>query len=864
MIGKTLLHYRIIEKLGEGGMGVVYLAEDTKLRRKVAIKFLPRHIAADTDERKRFEIEAQATAAINHPNIATIHAIEEVEDSQGGRDVFIVLEYIDGQDLRNCINTKQLSIEDVTDIAIQLANGLQTAHEKGIIHRDIKSANIMMTEKGQVKIMDFGLAKLHGGSQLTKIGSTLGTMAFMSPEQIRGEEVDDRADIWSFGVVLYELLTKTQPFTGTYEQAVMYSIINEDPLPLINLNKDVPPGLEYIVNKCLEKEPSNRYQTVSELLADMTNKAGKKRLDPEILTSKKIPFKHFPVQSRSKLILATIGLLLFIIILLLLRGRNWFLGPDEQHLLVLPFTNVGGDLSQQAFCDGLVETLTSKLSQLEQYHGSLWVVPSSEVQRNKISSPSEARQTFGINLVVSGSLQIFDDMFRLTLNLIDAKNIRQLNSTVIDIKATQLSALQDQSVIKLLEMLNLELTPNAHSVLQSGATSVPGAYEFYLQGRGYIQRYENPENLDAAINLFTNAIELDPGYALAHAGLGEAYWRKYEASKETLWVDKAIKECKRAFELDGKLAPVNVTLGIIHAGKGKYNDAIDDFNRALNTDPTNADAYRGLAKVYETQELLPKAESTYKKAISLKMDYWAGYNDLGVFYYRHGRYEEAIEQFHQVIALTPDNYRGYNNLGGIYYLLERWEEARKMFEYSFKLRKSHNVASNLGTLYYIEGRYANAARMYEKALELNNNDFLIWGNLASAYYWAPDERDKANKYYRHAVELAQERIKINPNDADVIAQLAGYYSMIGEPGKAEAMIEKALKLAPRDVQVMYRAAAAYEQLEKREKALYWIAKALENGYSRSEIEHQPELQQLIADERFQQLQNSNSNHKEKL
>jgi len=267
MIGKTILHYKVLEKLGEGGMGIVYLAEDTKLERKVAIKFLPSHIARNSDEQKRFEIEAKAAAALNHPNIATIHAIEHTDD-----DVFIVMEYIDGQELREKITADRLlPIAYCTDIATQITSGLQAAHENDIIHRDIKSSNIMLTDQGQAKIMDFGLAKIRGGHQLTKEQSSLGTAAYMSPEQVNGDELDERTDIWSFGIVLYEMISGERPFKGDYDQAVIYSVLNEDVKPILDIRKDMPPALIKIINRCIMKNPEDRYQSSADLLFDLNS-----------------------------------------------------------------------------------------------------------------------------------------------------------------------------------------------------------------------------------------------------------------------------------------------------------------------------------------------------------------------------------------------------------------------------------------------------------------------------------------------------------------------------------------------------------------------------------------------------------------
>lgn len=857
MIGKLILHYRILEKLGEGGMGVVYLAEDMKLKRQVAIKFLPRYISSNIEDRQRFEIEAQAAASLNHPNISQIYAIEETED-----EMFIVMEYIDGKELKDHLNSELLPLEEVLEITTKIADGLQAAHNKGIVHRDIKSSNIMISNDGKVKIMDFGLAQLGGDHQITKMGSTMGTAAYMSPEQSVGENVDQRTDIWSFGVVLYEILTNQLPFKGDYEQAVIYSILNEDPTAVSDLRPETPQELIEISNKCLEKDPINRYQSCSEIVSDLKFPGQKDNSDSIITESFDSTSKSQIKKTKPKLPFAITGVAMLVILAILLFPsqieimKSWLninSVPDKQHLLVLPVTNIGGDPTKQAFCDGLVETLTSKLSQLEQYHGSLWVVPTSEMKRYKITSPGEAHQSFGVNLAVTGSLQILEDILRLTLNLVDADNLRQINSSVIDVNASELSKLQDNSVVKLLEMLNLELNPKVEKVIHEGATTVPGAYDFYVQGRGYLLRYENDENIDFAIKLFQKAIEQDSLYALAHAALGESFWRKYMALKDTTYVGKAHKACEIAIKLNDQLAPVNVTMGIIHAGTGEYKEAIDYFNIALTQDPNNSEAYRGIAKAYESQGLLTEAELTYKRALELKPDYWGSYNALGVFYFRNSRYEEAISQFRQVTILTPDNYKGYNNLGGMLYLLERWGEAREMFDRSFKLRKSYSVASNLGTLYYIEGHYSEAARMYEAALEINDNHYQIWANLAAAYYWAPGEREKAEGYYKEAIKRAEIQKKTNPKDPDVIASLASFYADIDERTKSLKLINKSIEMAPGNVQIMFQTGSTYERLGEREKALNWIGKALENGYSKSEIEHQPELKELIADERYQKL-----------
>ncbi len=842
--GKEIGHYTIVEKLGQGGMGVVYKAHDRKLDRYVAIKFLSAHLSADKEQKDRFLNEARAVAALNHPNIATVYSIEEMQDT-----AFIVMEFIDGYELKDIIQDPGL-IDTGTipfrSYAIQIAEGLKAAHSRGIVHRDIKSTNIMVTREGQIKIMDFGLAKIHDKADVVHAGTTLGTVAYMSPEQAMGNEIGEQSDLWSLGVVLYEMFCKHMPFDGAYEQAIIYSIMNDEPLPITNHIDD---GLEAVILKCLQKDLNHRYASAVEILDDLLPQVQEK-FNPEDEQKSKTVFRERIPQyaywgMAAAALVVILGLWYLTPLKSMMDGNN-----SQQHLTILPFTNIGDDHQLAAFCDGLQEIISSKLSQLEKYHESLWVVPSSEVRKQQISSPGEAKKIFGSNIVVTGSLQQLGDHYRLLLNLVDAGKMRQLNSAVVDVEKQNAILLQEESVKQVMQMLNLNIDTRAEAEIKTGVTDVPGAYEFYLQGYGYLKRYQDSESLESALNLFNHAIELDKNYALAFAGLGEAYWLKYEISKNPDWVDKAKTACKKAYELNSGLAPICVTLGMVNAGSGQYQEAMKFYNRALAIDPVNAEAFRGLAKTYQAMNMQKEAEKTYKKAIQLKSGYWGGYNDLGVFYFQQARYDEAIVQFEQVNTLTPDNYKGYNNLGGIYYLLKRWPDARNMFEKSIELKPTYSASSNLGTLYYIEGEYKKAIDMYKLALQLNEHDYQVWGNLASAYYWAGYDSSVVADTYRQAISRALERKNVNQNDPVVLSQLAAYYSMLGEDEKSKALIEHSLKLAPENVPVLYRAATVYEQLGNREVALYWIERAIRMGYSVSEIRYQPELKGLVQDDRF--------------
>ncbi len=847
MTGETILHYKIMDKLGEGGMGVVYKAEDVKLKREVAIKFLPRHISVDEDEHRRFEIEAQAAASLNHPNIATIYTVEE-----DNNEMFIVMELVDGVELKDKIKSGPIKLDESINIATQIAEGLEEAHKKGIVHRDIKSQNVMITKEDKVKIMDFGLAKIGRGINLTKSGTTFGTMSYMSPEQIYGKEADARSDIWSFGVVLYEMLCGHLPFEAEYEQAIAYSIVNSEAGSLPE-ELDCPSYLKNIVAKCLQKDPNNRYQNVSDFLKDL--KTGNA---PEIKSSRYRAKKTFNLHStKNQLILAF--LLLLILFIAFVEHKPFIesiFGPKEiietPHLAVLPVSDIGGDKSNQAFCNGLTEILTSNLTQLQQLHDSIWVVPISEILKNNIQSPGQANQFFGANLVVTGSLMQIDDSFRLTLNLIDAKRLRQLNSFVVDVKENKLALLQNRSIISVLKMLNLQLNPKLKGLLEAGNTNDPEAYEYYIQGRGFLQSKENFSEVESAINSFLIAIQRDSLYALAHAGLAQAYWEKYLLVKKNELAQKAVKEAKRAYELNSKLAYVNIVLGNIHDGTGKYKEAVDDFNRALGIDPVSYEAYQGLAKAYENQSLPDDAERTYENAISMQPSNWIGYHSLGVFYCNHARYNEAIVQFRKEIQLNPQNYLGLNGLGAAYYYTNKLNDAIKTFEKAFDIKQTYFLASNLGTVYYILGKYAEAAEKYKKALSINDHDYTMWGNLATAYYWAPGERDKADSAYWQAIRLGEKDKEVNPNNAQLITMLAGYYAMVHQKEKALEYVKKSVRLAPHDAETMFRAGATYEQLGDRREAIDWIIKSIKNGYPRSDIESQPELKNLIFDKNYLQ------------
>ena len=851
MVGQQISHYMIIEKLGCGGMGVVYKAVDQKLDRIVALKFLPPSYSFDEDIKKRFIQEAKVVSKLQHNNICTIHEINETEEGQ----LFICMDYYEGKSLKEKLTERNsLEISEALDITIQICEGLKNAHEKNIIHRDIKPANIFITNDGIVKILDFGLAKIKGESQITKTGSALGTTAYMSPEQAKGENIDQKTDIWSLGVVFYEMISGKLPFKGEYDQAMIYSILNKTPEELNTAKK-----IKKFVNKCLQKKTANRYQSIDEILVEFN------LISPEYLTKKKYinGNKSFGTISNHHLT-KYIGIVLLLIIGLLWIFTNDFSETSttgkERQIAILPLVNVGDDPANQAFCDGLIETLTSQLTELPEFNGTVQVIPSSEIRERKIASAKEASQVFGADLVVTGSMQKYFDKVRLILNLVDTKSLRQINSSIDDYNLSNVYGFQDKVVVQLANMLEVKLKPEEMEKINDGVTGNTQAYILYTQGRGYLQKYWDNRNVDDAIKLFHEALVQDSKYVYAYAGLGEAFIRKYRNEKNIKFIDSALYYSKQAENLNMNLAVVHITSGIILNEKGSYREASIEFKKAIEEDKYNSEAYNGLAESYLALNLNEDAEFTYKQAIKLKPSYWVGYNYLGAFYYSHGEFNNALKEFKKVTELTPDNIYGLNNLGVAYMYLKKWSEAENAFKHVIKIKPDFSAYSNLGSIYFFhEENFKDAANMFEKALKIDSSNHILWGNLAAAYNQIPVEKNKSYEYYKHAIKLGEKELNLNPNDAKTYSFLASYYSMLNNKQKSTKYLEESLKLLPDDIDIQARGIVTYETLGEREKALNLTKEILEKGYPILALERSPDLKNMIKDKKFEMLKEKYSN-----
>jgi serine/threonine-protein kinase len=659
------------------------------------------------------------------------------------------------------------------------------------------------------------------------------------------------------------MATGRQAFRRESPPQTLTAIIESQPEPIALLNPAFPPPARWIIERCLAKEPAERYASTVDLARELSDlREHLAEVDASAsgstVTSGPVPVQRRPsgrlrAAGAVAAVLAIAGASMAVVpplrerLAVTLKLRPV---PREKGIAVLPFRSTSSDRDERYLTDGLAETLASRLSQLERFHGSLWVVPASEVRQAGVTSAAGARRAFGVTLVVTGSLQRLGNRLRLNASLVDAADLRQLRALgPADYRLDDLS-LQDAVVEQVARMLEVALGPDEQQALRQGGTSAGGAYALYLQARGHLQRYEQAESLERSISLFQQALQQDPDYALAYAGLAEAQWRLYRLTRNATLVDLARQACERALRLNNLLAPVHVTLGIIRAGTGEAETALADFDRALALDPADADAVREKAQAYEALGRAKEAEDTYLRAIRLRPVYWGNHSRLGALYWRHGRYAEAERAFRKAIELTPDNARGYANLGGILHVMGRDEEAVAALDQSMAIRPTYAAASNLGTIQFMSGRFVAAARAYEKALELDAHDYRLWRNLAASYYWAPGEREKAGAAYERAARLAEEQLRVNPRDASVLVDLADCHAMLGNEARSRRDLSKALALAPHDVEVQETAASVYEELGDREAALRWIRQALAAGYPREQLERDPGLAALRADPHY--------------
>jgi serine/threonine protein kinase/tetratricopeptide (TPR) repeat protein len=721
MIGQTVSHYKILEKLGEGGMGVVYKAEDLALKRRVALKFLPQHLQTDESARKRFIHEAQAASALEHNHICTIHEIGETDQGQ----IFIAMPSYDGETLQERIAKGHMPVDAVLDIAIQVTRGLSKAHEKDIIHRDIKPANIFVTSDGAAKVMDFGLAKLTGGTRVTRTGMTVGTVAYMSPEQARGEETDARTDIWSLGVVLYQMLTGALPFRGDADQAVVYSILNTEPELITGIRRDVPAALENVVEKMLAKDPAKRFQAAVELLDVLERQ--RESLDSGTSTRRFPVLKRFRRNRR-----AFWGSLATLVITITAVSTALFYTPGEaiDSIAVLPVSNLSGDPDQEWLSGGITMALINELGKISAFEKV--VSRTSVMQYKDAPRPlSEIARELGVKAVVEGAVLRAGDRVNVTVQLIQADNERPLWGDSFERDFTDILSIYKDVTSAIANEIRIVLTPGEEASLARRETVDPRAYEAYLTGRMHAARYTEDE-MRKGLEYFRDAIEYDSTYAEAWAALSytyaEATW--YFMSPEESYPNVRAA-ARKALELDNRLAESHVAQAMIrNTYDWDWEGAEAAYRRALELDPRNEPAllyYAGfltfMRRGDEAIEMIRRAVDQSPLSVECRQN-------MGWVYYHARRYDDAIAAYKktlELLAQSPDSVKEvqlHRQLMWCYIVKRMFDEAfTELTQVEHELRPdSHDHI----WLYVASGRRDEIAGVIEEVLAKDTAEINPW------------------------------------------------------------------------------------------------------------------------------------------
>jgi len=739
--------YRILEEIGQGGMGVVYKAEDLKLKRCVALKFLPPHSMDSRELKERFLIEAQAAAALSHPNICVIHEVGET-----GELSYIAMEYVEGETLRDRIKKGPLKPEEALDVVSQVAAGLGEAHGKGVIHRDIKSANIMVTAKGQAKVMDFGLAKLRGGSSLTKSQTTLGTVAYMSPEQARGGELDQRTDIWSLGVVLYEMLVGKLPFRGEHDQTVIYSIFHREPESLMKASPGTAPELEHIVGHALAKKPAERYQTMEEFREDLEAIAEGFR---PLRAKRRIRRKIFGLNV-AYLLPAALAVILVLFGLNVGGVRDRFLGRSASpvravKMAVLPFANLTGDPEQEYLNDGVTQEMITQLGRL--HPQSLSVIARTSVMRYKKGDTpvDQIGRELGVEYVLEGSAQREANRVRITVELIQVKDQTQLWADTYEHDLSGFRAVQSEVAQSVAKALALKLLPAEQTRLASARTVNPEVYDAYLKGMFYVSQ-NNPESFEKGMRYLHQAVEIDPAEPLAYLGLAEGYTtlghggaeqldsfpRAKAAAEQALKLDpemagavgvladvalyyewdwvRAEKLFKRALELNPSLAMTHYHYAWYLVIFDRLDEAIAEHKLARDLDPLRALNTGWLGDLYNYAGRYDEAIVEAKKAIELNPKFWPSYKILSRAYSKKGMHQEAIAAAKQLIELEP--LRGSPLLALAYLAAGEREQALTIVPKMPRKSRGFNL---VGQVYLALGDKDTALRELESAYKAHES-----------------------------------------------------------------------------------------------------------------------------------------------
>jgi len=745
MIGKTLSYYTILKKIGAGGMGVVYLAQDSRLDRTVALKILPPEVAADPERTARFILEAKTASSLDHANVAHIYEIAEANGIH-----FIAMQYVEGETLNTQIQDRPLPNSEIIDIAIQIADALDEAHAKGIIHRDIKPANIMVNSRRQVKILDFGLARIREkkgqqASVKTEPGTVLGTIQYMSPEQALGKNVDARSDIFSLGVVLYQMATTKTPFPGVTTTEILRALLDHPPDAIARFNYSIPGELERIILKCLEKDPDSRYQSARDLLVDLKNL--KRDSESGKITGRQTTVPKRRLWNRWNIATAALILAAMVAIFISLRaGRN----QTIHSLAVLPFLNLSNDPNSESLSDGITDTTINTLSQLPK----LKVLARATVftYKGKEVDPRQAGRDLNVDAVVTGSVFVQGNDLRVQINLVDAKDGSQVWGDQYNRKIQDIFSVQTEISNRISSELRLQLTGEQKQQMNRQYTENVDAYRLYLTGRYHLNK-RTKEDFEKADAAFQQAIAKDPNFALAYAGLADCY------ALQSNW-------------------------GFVPAREG-YPKAKAATMKALELDPALAEALVSLASITSAYDWdWQGAERDFVRALQLNPNYATGHHWYSFLLSQVGRHEEALNEIKQAQLLDPLSLIINANVGYTLFVAKKYDEAIEQLDKTLDLDPNFALAYQyLGYVYEQKGMYPKAIESLETAVKLSPDNLTFKADLARVYAVSGKTKE-AEEILKHLIDLSTQ-IYVPPFDIAVV------YVGFGQKDLALEWLEKA-------------------------------------------------------------------------
>jgi serine/threonine-protein kinase len=843
-VGGSLGRYAILGRLGAGGMGEVYRARDPSLEREVALKLLPPG-TADPENLARFEREAKALAALNHRNIVGIYSVEEADGLH-----FLTMELVEGQSLRDAIPRPGLPLDRFFAFALPLAEAVAAAHERGILHRDLKPANVMVDREGRLKVLDFGLARRgpvrdpglrdpeEATETVTVAGPLVGTAPYLSPEQIQGRPADARSDLFSLGVILYEMLTGGRPFAGPSTAALLASVLHEAPPPVTELRPDLPRHLGRVVGRCLEKDPRDRYQTARDLVNELRGLRQELATGPREVAGPAPPRprrrrRAWAVAAAAALLAALAVALPFV----LREAPRPAAGPSV--VAVLPLTNASGDPANDHLGLGFADSLITRLAGVP----ALAVVSRAAIGEyaGGAVDRDEAARRLGADYLVVGSHQREGQRLLVNVSLVEAKGSVVRGTWQEEVDAADLFALQRRLALGVAEGLALTLSRAERERLEASPSRDPEAWAQYSRARGLLQRSDVADNVDRAVALLVRAVGRDDSFALAHTALGDAYWARYQATLDPRWAERATAAIHRAAALAPDDPQVRLSLARVYEGTGRRAEALAQLEAALDRRPNSDDAWREYGKLLADEGRREEAQAALERAIRIRPGYWENHYRLGGLHLRGGRFAEATAAYERALALTPDNVRVLQNLGATAQMAG--DEARAIESYERALAidpTSDGALTNLGLLLYQAHRYDEAAAAIERAVALVPRDPLLHRNLGDAYRRAGEE-ERAQQAYGRGIAAAEELLRTNPEDVATLALQAVCEAKLARHEDAVRHIGAAVARGPGDATVRFRAAVVHALAGRSAEAAGEIAQALALGIGAQTVRDDDDL-----------------------